>query len=189
MQLLLGRPSGLLFYLRYNFNMPWEILKWIGLVIVIVFAGTALTGAPFVPSRRKELDIIFKKLYKLSKKDLLVDLGSGDGKVLKAASDFGARALGIELNPFLAIFSKIRFISNPRVSTKMSDFFHGDLPLDTTVVYVFGDGRDMKRIAKKVEEQAQKMKHPVYLISHAFEIPGHKIQKRCRAYMLYKINP
>ena len=90
--------------------MPWEILKWIGIVLVLVFGGTALTGAPFVPSRRKELEIIFKKLYRLSKNDLLVDLGSGDGKVLKAASDFGARALGIELNQFLVLFSKLRFI-------------------------------------------------------------------------------
>lgn len=169
--------------------MSWEILRWIGLVIVVVFAGTALTGAPFVPSRRKELDIIFKKLYKLGKNDLLVDLGSGDGKVLKVASDFGARALGIELNPFLVIFSKIRFISNPRVRIRMHDFFHSDLPIDTTVIYVFGDGRDMKRIARIVEGQVRKMKHPVYLISHAFEIPGHKIQKRCRAYILYKIDP
>ena len=101
--------------------MPWEILKWIGIVLVLVFGGTALTGAPFVPSRRKELDIIFKKLYKLNKNDLLVDLGSGDGKVLKAASDFGARALGIELNPFLVLFSKVRFIGNPRVKVRMND--------------------------------------------------------------------
>ncbi len=165
------------------------VLKWIGIVVVAVFAGTALTGAPFVPSRRKELEIIFKELYKLGKKDLLVDLGSGDGKVLKAASDFGAQALGIELNPFLVIFSKIRFISNPRVKTKLRDFFRSDLPSETTVVYVFGDGRDMKRIAKKVEKQAHKIGRPIYLISHAFEIPGHKVQKKVRAYLLYKINP
>lgn len=165
------------------------ILKWIGIVVVVVFAGTALTGAPFVPSRRKELEIIFKELYKLGKKDLLVDLGSGDGKVLKTASDFGARALGIELNLFLVAFSKVRFIGNERVQTKLRDFFHTDLPSETTVVYVFGDGRDMKRIAKKVEEQARKIGHPIFLISHAFEIPGHKVQKKVRAYLLYKINP
>ena len=169
--------------------MPWEILKWAGLIVVVVFAGTALTGAPFVPSRRKELEIIFKKLYKLGKKDLLVDLGSGDGKVLKAASDFGARALGIELNPFLAFFSKIRFASNPRVQTKMSDFFHSDLPADTTVVYVFGDGRDMKRITKKVEEQARRLRRPLFLISHAFEVPDYEPTGTCRAYYLYKVEP
>ena len=169
--------------------MPWEILKWIGIILLLVFGSTALTGAPFVPSRRKELDIIFKKLYKLGKKDLLVDLGSGDGKVLKAASDFGAKAYGIELNPFLVFFSKVRFISNPRVRTMMRDFFHSDLPAETTVVYVFGDGRDMKRITKKVQEQAQKISRPLYLISHAFELPDQKPVKKCRAYLLYKINP
>lgn len=175
--------------MRYNLNMILTVLKWIGIVLAAVFAGTALTGAPFVPSRRKELDIIFKDLYKLGEKDLLVDLGSGDGKVLKAASDFKARALGIELNPFLVLFSKIRFMGNQRVRTIMRDFFLCDLPKDTTVVYVFGDGRDMGRIARKVEEQARKIGHPIYLISHAFEIPGHKVQKKARAYLLYKINP
>ena len=169
--------------------MPWEILKWIGLIVIMLFAGTAFTGAPFVPSRRKELDIIFKKLYKLNKNDLLVDLGSGDGKVLKAASDFGARALGIELNPILVLFSKIRFISNPRVKVRMNDFFRSDLPTETTAVYVFGDGRDMKRIAKTVEEQARKLKRVLFLISHAFEVPGYKPEKTCRAYFLYKIEP
>lgn len=169
--------------------MPWEILKWIGLIVIMLFAGTAFTGAPFVPSRRKELEIIFKKLYRLSKNDLLVDLGSGDGKVLKAASDFGARALGIELNPILVLFSKLRFISNPRIKVRMNDFFRSNLPAETTAVYVFGDGRDMKRIIAKVEEQAQKLKRPLFLISHAFEVPGYKPEKTCRAYFLYKIEP
>ena len=169
--------------------MSWDILKWFGFVLIFTFSATALTGAPFVPSRRKELEIIFKKLYKLGQKDLLVDLGSGDGKVLKAASDFGAKAYGIELNPFLVFFSKVRFICNPRVRTVMRDFFHSDLPVETTVVYVFGDGRDMKRIAKKVQEQTQIIGHPLYLISHAFELPNLKPLKKCRAYFLYKIDP
>jgi len=165
------------------------VLKWIGIILVLIFGGTALTGAPFVPSRRKELQIIFKELYKLSDMDLLIDLGSGDGKVLKAANEHGARALGIELNPFLVLFSKIRFLKNPKIEVRMQDFFRSDLPDDTTVVYVFGDGRDMERITKKVEEQARKMKHSVFLISHAFEVTGHKVHKKCRAYFLYKIDP
>lgn len=171
------------------YNQCMTVLKWIGIILVLLFGGTALTGAPFVPSRRKELKIIFKDLYKLGKKDLLVDLGSGDGKVLKAASECGAKAYGIELNPILVLISKIRFISNPRVRTVMRDFFHSDLPAETTVVYVFGDGRDMKRIVKKVEGQARKLGRPLHLISHAFEVPGHRYVKKCRAYFLYKINP
>ena len=164
-------------------------LKWIGIIILFLFGGTALVGAPFVPSRRKELDIIFRKLYKLGKDDLLVDLGSGDGKVLKVASDFGARTLGVELNPLLVLFSKVRFIGNKRVAIRMYDLFHYDFPLDTTVVYVFGDGRDMKRMIVKIEEQAQKLGRPLFLISHAFEAPGYKPEKKCRAYFLYKIKP
>ena len=164
----------------------WEVIGWIVLGIVFIFALTAFTGAPFVPSLNKDLREIFAKLYSLSEKDYLVDLGSGDGKVLKVANSLGARALGVEINPFLYFFSKIRFIGNPKVQVKYGDLFHRKYPDDVTVFYAFGDSRDIERIAKIVQKHADRTKQSCFLISHAFDLAEKKPVKKQGAYLLYK---
>ena len=52
-------------------------------VVVLILGFTAFFGAPYVPSRRKELKMLFDETYKLNPNDTLVDLGSGDGVVLR----------------------------------------------------------------------------------------------------------
>jgi SAM-dependent methyltransferase len=43
------------------------------------------------------------KTAKVTSNDLVYDLGSGDGRIaIAAAKDFGARAIGIEVNPEMA---------------------------------------------------------------------------------------
>ena len=168
--------------------MAWEIVKWIVFAVVLIFAIMALTGAPYVPSLVSELKLVFTKLYKLSDKDLVVDLGSGDGVVLKVASDFGAKAFGVELNPFLVLLTKWRLRKRKGVSVKCGNLFKVDFPAETTVVYLFGDGRDIKGMMETIQTQAGKLDHDLYVISHAFELPGPKPVKKHRAYFLYKIS-
>lgn len=167
--------------------MTWEIAKWIILAVVFIFALTALTGAPYVPSKVSELRKAFKKLYPLGKKDLLVDLGSGDGVVLKVANEFGARGFGVELNPFLVLFTKLRFLRNHDIQIKMGNLFKIDFPAKTTVVYIFGDDRDISNMITAVQKQANRIGKDLFVISHGFEIPNKKPAKRYRAYLLYKI--
>lgn len=159
------------------------------LVVLLVFVLTALFGAPYVPSSNKEVKKAFKNLYSLGRKDLLIDLGSGDGKVLKTAHEFGAKGIGIEVNPLLVWISKFRLRKFKDTQVLCRDFYRYNFPAETTVVYVFGDGRDMSRIVRYIERQTTKLDHPIYLVSHAFEAEGHKLIKQYRAYFLYKISP
>ena len=169
--------------------MSFEIARLI-VVLLIVFLGfTAFTGAPYVPSMKKELREAFKKLYPLKKKDFLVDLGSGDGVVLKIAGEFGASGLGVELNPLLALISKFRLRKDKKFSIKTGNLFKLDFPPETTVVYVFGDSRDILSIVTHVQLQANRLNKKLYLISNAFMIPGYKHIKSHRAYFLYEIKP
>src|SRR5690606_32025475 len=47
------------------------------------------------------------EMAKVTPKDFVVDLGSGDGRtVIAAARDFGARALGVEYNPKMVELSR-----------------------------------------------------------------------------------
>ena len=168
--------------------MPWEIIKWIVLAIVFIFALTALTGAPYVPSLVKELKSAFTKLYKIGPKDLIVDLGSGDGVVLKVASDMGAKGFGVEINPFLVLLTKWRFRKNKDVKIKMGNLFKVDFPAETTVVYLFGDARDIKGMMNVIKTQAKRLKRDLFVISNGFELPGQKPVKNYRTYFLYKIS-
>ena len=61
---------------------------------------------PFVPS---PLDVVVRALGEvgLGRESVLVDLGSGDGRVpISANLVFRARAVGVELNPELVSYSR-----------------------------------------------------------------------------------
>ncbi len=61
---------------------------------------------PFVPS---PLDVVVRALGEvgLERESVLVDLGSGDGRVpISANRVFGARAVGVEVNPRLVSYSR-----------------------------------------------------------------------------------
>ena len=73
-----------------------------------VFAQTASDdfskfgpNAPWVPTPDDMIDIMLK-FARVSKTDVVCDLGSGDGRIpIVAAKTFGARGLGIEIDPEL----------------------------------------------------------------------------------------
>lgn len=77
------------------------------IALVLVLGFTAFTGAPYVPSKKRELRQVFKQLYALSSKDTLVDLGSGDGVVLREARRCGAAAVGYEIGPVYVAVSRL----------------------------------------------------------------------------------
>ena len=156
-------------------------------IIILILSFTAFFGAPYVPSLKSEIKKAFTKLYPLSEKDLLIDLGAGDGIVQKIANKYGAKSIGIELNPVIASAAKIRLrkIKNAKIITK--NFYNFDFPKETTVVYVFGDGRDIEKITKKIEKEAKRLEKPLFVISNGFELPGHEKIKTISSYHLYKI--
>ncbi len=167
--------------------MALQIIMWSIYGVALIFSLTSLTGAPFVPSRAKELRQAFKELYKLGPNDLLVDLGSGDGIVLKIASEFGAKAVGIEINPFLIIYSKLRLLRNKNARVKSGNLFKAKFPPETTIVYAFSVGRDIEKIVNAIQQQADSIGRDLYVISYAFRIPQLKLIKGYRAYYLYKV--
>ncbi len=156
-------------------------------ILIIILSFTAFFGAPYVPSLKSELKKAFTKLYPLSEKDTLIDLGAGDGVVLKVASEFKAKGIGIELNPVFALISKFRLrkIKNTKILTK--NFYNYEFPEETTAVYIFGDSRDIEKITRKIEREAKRLKKSIYVISNGFRLPSHKPIKHVGAYYLYRI--
>lgn len=159
--------------------------------IIIVFGLIVFRGAPYVPSRRRDVRRAFKELYPLSDTDVLVDIGSGDGVVLRESIKAGAgRAVGIELNPILVLISRLLSRGSRRITVRMADFWLTRLPDDTTVVYVFGESRDIEKMAKKVRSESSRMNRVFYLISYGFALKdGAGLVKQAGAHYLYKFDP
>ncbi len=158
------------------------------MTIVIIFGLTVFFGAPYVPSLSRELLKMFKKLYPLSKKDLLIDMGAGDGIVLKVAAGFGAKAIGIELHPVLSFLSRIRLRKlGSAAKVVCQNYLDFPFPPETTVVYTFSDSKDIEKIYTKVKSEAKRLKKDLYFISNGFEVPGVKHEKTYSSFYLYKV--
>lgn len=164
----------------------WLALVGIGIVLV---GFVAFTGAPYVPSKRGDIVRCFSELYRLNKKDVLVDIGSGDGVVLRAASKKGARAVGYEIHPVLVVISRLLSYGDKNVSVRLANFWRTPLPDDTTVVYTFGEDRDIEKMYQKVQNEATRLGYTIRFISYAFEVPNVTINKTVGAHHLYIVKP
>ena len=162
---------------------------WLLFISVLTFGFVVFRGAPYVPSRKRQLAIAFEDLYPLSSQDTLVDIGSGDGIVLREAAKRGARAIGYELNPVLVLISRLLSRQQPGVTTRLADFWFVSLPTETTVVYVFGESRDIAKMAKKVRDEAQHLQKVLSFISYGFIVPGLEPEKKVGPYYLYRFTP
>ena len=164
------------------------VLGWTIFGLFFLFALFAFTGAPYVPTLSREIEQAFRKLYKLGPRDVLVDLGSGDGTVLLAGAKCGAKVYGIELNPILVLISRFRLRKFKHARVDLGNIFSCKFPSETTVVYLFGEDRDIMKFAKKIRDESARLKKPLFVISQGFEIPGLVAQKTERAFFLYKID-
>lgn len=167
--------------------MIW--LFWIVAFLILLFGLVAFVGAPYVPSHRNDIRRAFSELYELSTNDFVVDIGSGDGVVLRQVSKLGGRGLGLEINPLLVLISNILSRGDKRVSFKLANYWVSDLPLETTVIYTFSVSRDIQKLANWVQEQSTKLNKPLYFISYGSEPSDVSLIKSEGASNLYLFQP
>lgn len=166
-----------------------EIAFWVFAAIVLAFGFVVFWGAPYVPSKRKELKAAFSELYPLKNTDVVIDIGSGDGVVLREAALHGARAVGYELNPILVAIT--RFISRrePKVQAHVANFWNVHLPKETTVIYIFAVSRDIGKLGEKIAEEATALNKKLTVITYGSQIPGRDAAKVLGAHSLYEFTP
>ena len=85
----------------------WFIAYTLCATLFIAFTFVVLFGAPFLPTLKDRVPEAIK-LIGLKEGETLLELGSGDGRVLRCAAENGLNAIGYELNPLLVIYSKIK---------------------------------------------------------------------------------
>ena len=105
-------------------------------------------------------------MAKVTPKDYVVDLGSGDGRTVIAAAKRGVRALGIEYNPDMVKLS-IRNAETAGVQS-MAQFVHGDVFAtdfsQATVVTMYL----LSSLNLKLRPTILNMKPGTRVVSHAF---------------------
>ena len=123
---------------------------------------------PFVTTP-DEVVMAMLKLAEISEKDILYDLGSGDGRIpIAAALHFGARSTGVEIDPDLVLISKKKAIDlgvMDKVTFIQGDLFDLDFSEATVlVIYLFPD------INIKLKPKILKMKPGTKVVSHRFDM-------------------
>jgi hypothetical protein len=159
---------------------------WIITAIIICFGFVVFWGAPYVPTRRKQVSQAFDELYQVKPGDVVVDVGSGDGIMLRAAVKRGARAVGYELNPLLVFITKLLSRKEAfNMTVVCANFWRQTLPPETTLVYTFLEKRDIAKMELYLVRQARLRKKPLHFISYGFELPNTKPIKRVGPMLLY----
>ena len=85
------------------------VLGWIGCIFLLLQSAFAQKGAGdviYVPTPEVTINRLLE-MAEVTARDFLIDLGSGDGRiVITAAKKYGARGLGVDLDPYLVQLSK-----------------------------------------------------------------------------------
>jgi precorrin-6B methylase 2 len=130
------------------------------LAVAIIMLATASYavwhGAPWIPSRRKERDALFK-VADMMDGDEFHDLGSGGGAVIfDAARRFpDSRIIGVEVFILPYLLSQLRRLAGGRkysnVRIRYGDFYRHDIS-DADIVFTFQIPKAYDRLAKKFAE-------------------------------------
>ncbi|HID76636.1 MAG TPA: class I SAM-dependent methyltransferase [Planctomycetaceae bacterium] len=175
-------------------------------LLCVLAAGTAVaqdvvenkTEAPsrepdviFVPTPR-EVVAKMLELARVTKDDLVYDLGCGDGRiVIMAARKYGCRAVGFDIDPERIKESRANVAKagvGHLVKIQQQDIFELDLsPASVVTLYL------LPSLNVKLIPQLEKLKPGSRIVSHAFDMRGVKpdkvvrfqSKKRNRTYTIY----
>ncbi|HTZ41749.1 MAG TPA: methyltransferase domain-containing protein [Candidatus Omnitrophota bacterium] len=146
------------------------------LLLFAVWISSCFFGAPFQPISNKALKNMFR-LAKVKKGDRIIDLGSGNGKIVIEFAKHGAEAHGYEINPLLVWISRRR-IKNLGLQKKAfihyGNFFNAPLG-KFDIITSFQINYVMPDLEKKLQKE---LKKGAKVISDTWEFPNWKPKKK-----------
>jgi len=133
-------------------------------------------GALYVSTPRKRIRAAMAEIP-LKAGDLLVDLGCGDGRLLRLAHQrCPIRAIGYELNWLAYIKARLLSAGRSKLTIVRRNFWKADLrKADVVCCYLFPD--ILARLAAKL---SQELKPGATIVSFNFPLPGLTPQKKLR---------
>jgi len=131
----------------------------------------------FVPTPQEVVDAMLK-LAKVTKNDVIYDLGSGDGRIpITAAKTYGARGVGIDIDPqrikeatenlkTAGVGDRVKFLNQ--------DLFTTDISEATVVTLYLLPSLNAKLIPKLNKE----LKPGTRIVSHAFDMSADGVERK-----------
>ncbi|MHA2072815.1 MAG: SAM-dependent methyltransferase [Candidatus Thorarchaeota archaeon] len=138
---------------------------------MVWIAWPSIFGAPWIPTPKNKARSMLE-LAEVSHQDIVYDIGSGDGRIIiMAASEFGAKSFGIEMDPLRVLWSRLairRSGLSKKVEVLRENFFNSNIE-DATVVTVYqGVG-----VNKKLREKfSRELKPGTRVVSYRFRFQG-----------------
>ena len=160
----------------------------IGTLVVLV-GISVFFGAPYVPSHKKDIKQVFDDLTPIGPTDTVLDIGSGDGIVLREVSRRGARAVGYEIHPLFVAISKALSFGDRNVTVKWANAWTAPFPKKVTLVYVFSTGRDGAKLSRKMQKEADVLAKPLPIVCYGNPLPDRQPVRAVGAYYLYVFEP
>jgi SAM-dependent methyltransferase len=150
-----------------------KILHALAIIVVHPITQGAMYTSTGRVKIRKALDAVSMK-----RGELLVDIGCGDGRVLRAARKrYGVTCLGYEINPIAYTKAKLLTVGRKGMEVRCRNFWKADLgKADIVSCYLFPDV--MRRLGAKL---GQELASGARVISFNFPIPGWKHEAVLRA--------
>lgn len=142
------------------------------LAFFLTFMGwSQILGAPWVPTSYKTVYMMLE-MAEVRPGEIVYDLGSGDGRlIIEAARSFGAKAIGIEIDPIRYLWAKIKILVlhlQDDVKVLFGNFFLKDLSnADVVTVYLLQETNN--KLMKKLENE---LRPGTRVVSNAFIFPG-----------------
>lgn len=166
--------------------------------LLLLFCAFVAASCDSAVEKKEEPDVVFvttphrtvKEMLKLagvSRDDIVYDLGSGDGRVvIAAAKDFGARAVGIDIDPKLIDESRDNARNSGvahRVRFEQNDVMKADISQATVVTLYMLPAMNTQLLPKLHKE----LQPGTRVVSHRFLIGDWKPDMTLKAYetMIY----
>lgn len=152
------------------------LLYLLALVFLLGIFGIVLYamsfGAPYAALAQNRIETMVG-LLKLKKGQKLVDLGSGDGRIVMAFARAGIESHGYEINPVLVMISRLKIRRaglEKKAFIHFKDFWVTNLG-EFDAVTLYGIAHIMKRLESKLKKE---LKPGSKVVTNYFKFPNLK---------------
>lgn len=153
------------------------VIIFVIIVLLLLLSMVWPPDSPWSPWWRTS-DEAIRQAFKLAgtkSSDVVYDLGSGDGKTLViSAKEFGAKTVGIEIDPLRFYISKFLIWFNRltnKIEVRRENFLQSDFS-DATVIFVYLVPKALERLLPKFK----KLKKGTRIVSINYKAPLKEIR-------------